>query len=350
MFMIVIPEQERNLKKEWKYLKEELKKRINYYNNADTTGVDEIHSAVAIDSFMQARFLMDQQRLDEISSVLSTASIATEISTDKIGIGTSFVFQFLDKEIEGFTLVDELIGLRSTEGFISRNSPFGKKIFGKKIGDEIEAVGTVLLIKENREDYENRLENNIKETRSKADCSSFKKEKTIENRSTNMRIVKAQMKMLQEELEKNKERLKKCQDSKQSDDHEFGKNNILGREINSLKTEINKIENLLGTSSIIKNPSSDQLTIGSEVNLLLNFGDDDIEECHAILVESFVAREAQTGNFISIQSELGKAIYGKKQGEVFSYQLPNNNLSVSGEILTIKKSERLEQKSMIKRK
>jgi len=158
-----------------------------------------------------------------------------------------------------------------------------------------------------------------------------------------MKIVEAQKRMLEDELIRNEEKLKKCRESKKHDETPFGASNELGREINMLDKEIKRIKGLLNTADIIKNPSTDRIMLGSEATLLMNFGEEETEQLHVALIEDFVSREAQSGCFTSIGSDLGKAIYGKKEGENFAYKIASSGISVTGEVLTIEKAKESNQ-------
>lgn len=74
----------------------------------------------------------------ELEILLKSAIVIDEVSTNQIGIGTTFHVSLEGDEPETFTLVDSMLGLPIEESYVSKSSPFGMSVLGKKEGDSFE--------------------------------------------------------------------------------------------------------------------------------------------------------------------------------------------------------------------
>lgn len=92
-------------------------------------------------------------------------------------------------------------------------------------------------------------------------------------------------------------------------------------------------ERLINTIIVDSNKQQDEsiIDINSKVLLSMNYGDDDIEELKIKLIASTPNQSIQELTEVSINSPLGKAIYGKHIGEKAEYSV--NNINIKVEIL-----------------
>lgn len=109
---------------------------------------------------------------------------------------------------------------------------------------------------------------------------------------------------------------------------------------------IKEINNILEDAEIVDKPSGDIIDIGSEVEIFMDFGDGDFEFITFTLIEKKVGIES-SDDFITIESELGKAIYKKTTKDRFSYSNTNNDI-MQGIIMSC--NEDIVEKNKTKRK
>ena len=157
-------------------------------------------------------------------------------------------------------------------------------------------------------------------------------------------LVRSQVEMLETELEYRRKILEVRKETRKKDGYDF----MSSSEIDQLKLRITEIGRLLTEKKIIENPNSDKIDIGSSFVLSLDYGDGDIEEMEATLVEKFVSREASSDHFVSMETEMGQAIYGREEGDNFSYLLPTGR-AITGEVLEINKTDIVEKSPLQKR-
>jgi len=124
------------LKKELEYLeKEERKKIAEKLKIAASHGDLSENAEYAIAKEEQANL---EQKILEIKKILETAQIIQKIDEEKIDVGSKVKLLDLDTnkimqiEIVGYGEVDPV------KGKISENSPLGKNLLNKKVGDILE--------------------------------------------------------------------------------------------------------------------------------------------------------------------------------------------------------------------
>ena len=110
---------------------------------------------------------------------------------------------------------------------------------------------------------------------------------------------------------------------------------IFADEVGNINKRISEI-NFLLSSEIENNIDSNIINIGSEFEVELNF-DGEIDTVTATLISKKIGTES-SGEFISCESPLGKAIYKKSLNDVFSYEL-NNGFKVMGRVTNIVKQK-----------
>lgn len=115
---------------------------------------------------------------------------------------------------------------------------------------------------------------------------------------------------------------------------------IFTEEVGNINKRINEIDFLLSSdllsSEIETNINNNIINIGSEFEVELNF-DGEVDTVTATLISKKVGTES-SGEFISCESPLGKAIYKKCLNDVFSYEL-SNGFKVIGRVTSIGKQK-----------
>ncbi|MCI8588828.1 MAG: hypothetical protein HFG40_04170 [Bacilli bacterium] len=96
--------------------------------------------------------------------------------------------------------------------------------------------------------------------------------------------------------------------------------------------KLKEYQNLLSKSECVKNISTEEIGIGTRFKIRFD-GEEQSEGF--ILVDSLIGSNLSL-EAVTIESELGKSIYGKKEGESFSYT-PRSNCTITGVIEKIEK-------------
>lgn len=116
---------------------------------------------------------------------------------------------------------------------------------------------------------------------------------------------------------------------------------------------IREIENILRMAQIVDVPSTGKIDIGSRVEMFIDFGDNvDFKEDNYLsvtLIEEKVGKESSE-KFITKESQIGKAIFGKEKGDQFSYRV-NGVQRMNGIIMDVEyeKSTILEEQKVAKK-
>lgn len=170
-----------------------------------------------------------------------------------------------------------------------------------------------------------------------------------------MRLIKEQVTLLELEKEELMKELKNSKVSIEKIDTQisFGRydNSLveLKKQLIIIDTRIRKINNILEEAEVVESSSIEKINIGSNVELFIDFGEDsdyqDDNYLSFILIEKKVGKESSE-SFITIESDIGKAIFGKRVGDKFSYQLYNGQ-QVNGIIMNISSEK---ENSVIKKK
>jgi transcription elongation factor GreA len=92
----------------------------------------EFHAAKERQRFVDARLSQLKQRLAELSMV-----DVTKIPRDKVGLGSTVVVLDIDKDEEMTYKLVTSEEADATKGMISTNSPIGRSLIGKQVGDEV---------------------------------------------------------------------------------------------------------------------------------------------------------------------------------------------------------------------
>lgn len=100
-------------------------------------------------------------------------------------------------------------------------------------------------------------------------------------------------------------------------------NSLLGSFIMNTNS-LNDIKNKLLNCEVIEPNNSDEIGLGSKFEISLFFDEEEEREIFT-LVETKISGDPS--NFVSVNSPLGKAVLGKKQGDNFRYVVENRIFS-----------------------
>jgi transcription elongation factor GreA len=103
----------------------------------------EFHAAKERQRFVDARLSQLKQRLAEVSLV-----DVSKIPRDKVGLGSTVVVLDMDKDEEVTYKLVTSEEADAAKGMISTNSPIGRSLIGKQVGDEVKIAipnGTRLM-------------------------------------------------------------------------------------------------------------------------------------------------------------------------------------------------------------
>lgn len=280
----------------------------------------------------------EKYQLFFVRKLLAEREVATLPEDGTIGIGSEFSITLATKDkmiTKRVELINEAFCDETDDEYIERMDPLGNQIFGLKEGDsfyyqsaELGPVNGIVFDIDNSKRYP------------KTNSAIVYHTKNVKKGG----LVRSQVEMLETELEYRRKILEVRKETRKKEGYDF----MSSSEIDELKMRITEIGRLLTEKKIIENPNSDTIDIGSSFYLSLDYGDDDIEEMEATLVEKFVSHEASSDHFISMETEMGQAIYGKKEGESFSYLLPTG-ATITGEVLEIAKTDMVEKAPLQKR-
>src|SRR5918998_90323 len=95
----------------------------------------EFHAAKERQRFVDARLSQLKQRLGEVSLV-----DVTKIPRDKVGLGSTVVVLDIDKDEEVTYKLVTSEEADASKGCISTNSPIGRSLVGRQVGDEVKVA------------------------------------------------------------------------------------------------------------------------------------------------------------------------------------------------------------------
>lgn len=81
----------------------------------------------------------NEGRIRYLERMIKTAKvISSESNTDEVGLGKTVTIKFLDDDFEATYMMVTTIDTDAVNNKISIESPLGKKLFKKKVGDQVE--------------------------------------------------------------------------------------------------------------------------------------------------------------------------------------------------------------------
>lgn len=112
--------------------------RKGYLESRNGQATDNEAPMANVDIISETALRINRQELNNLIEILSSSEteIIDESSLTSVEIGTTFTVRFADEnEDEEVTLVENLIGLEGKAGYTSIESPFGKSVHHKEVGD-----------------------------------------------------------------------------------------------------------------------------------------------------------------------------------------------------------------------
>jgi transcription elongation factor GreA len=95
----------------------------------------EFHAAKERQRFVDARLSQLKQRLGELSLV-----DVTKIPRDRVGLGSTVIVLDVEKDEQVTYKLVTSEEADATKGMISTNSPIGRSLIGKQVGDEVKVM------------------------------------------------------------------------------------------------------------------------------------------------------------------------------------------------------------------
>ena len=166
-------------------------------------------------------------------------------------------------------------------------------------------------------------------------------QKGVEKREY-MELIAQQVELLKNELSSLLQRRQDLIDSKSNIyaacyENQTGDNDReLIDDIATLNVRISKIYALLSNAIVKKYIDGNQIGIGTEFDMLLTNPRGRTKEETRILIAQKVTLEDMS-KYLTLETEIGKAVYGRQAGEDFSYKLPNGK-TMFGTITALRKT------------
>ena len=138
-----------------------------------------------------------------------------------------------------------------------------------------------------------------------------------------MKLITDQVTIMQQEIHELAEEIKVLNEKKERDkaacytrpgDSDY--DSILKIQENA--DRIQALSNLLEKSTIIQNPNSERVELGSHFRVFLKYDKEDMEFLDVVLIEKKVSKESSS-IYLTYDSDFGKAVYHKKLGSRFRY-------------------------------
>lgn len=304
--MKIIPEQVKYLREEIKKLRKELASYEQYYLERDKeVGTQETCMVFCGDSITEHQIAKNYKTLKMYEKFLLVGEYVRKPETDRIGIGTKFSLKF-DGETteENYTMVEVLIGKHMFNEAITIESPIGKSIIGKKVGEYFsykigsnDIRGIITKIKKNEKAYPSYIRDINKETQKSSDV---------------VVITQSQKELLETELIRNSTLI------------------VNAQEKNTVSNRIAEVKELLKNSKIAS-PSSDQIDVGTTFSITIFTDEGDITK-RVELIEKAVSDELEN-DYIEKNSLFGLAVCGLKNQDEFIIHI--NQKPIAGVVYDI---------------
>ena len=145
--MRLVPEQVVGLRKAIIEKRRSLDGYRDYLEENRTTTSDDISRLRIGDSVTENGFNMDRYDFGRYTEILENAEIITQPCFDHVDVGTKFVAVYDEEDEETvFTLVESAQFISALNGFVSVESPLGKALIGKGVGDDVEVEAQAGII------------------------------------------------------------------------------------------------------------------------------------------------------------------------------------------------------------
>lgn len=302
--MILIPEQITNLIEEENRLRNENQKAISSAK-LENYVLSEMSRTFNSDTENTYNLLLNDRRIKEINNLLSECEYLINRNLESIEVGTKFELYFDDTASkETFIMIEKSIGNMAHSSYISKASPIGQAIIGKKEGETFsyQVNGTIISgiitkIETDKKQYINFIRERPYENR-----QSYKSKKLLKHLLNDKDLTEEE----QQEL----------------DTHLY----ITTSQYNLLKTEIERLKNLkdktrlITIKKILKNPvaipeDNGTIGIGSKFSIKL-FDEEKIEFKRVEMINRAVSTELDC-DYVERIDNLGSVLYGLRENDEF---------------------------------
>lgn len=144
-----------------------------------------------------------------------------------------------------------------------------------------------------------------------------------------MKLITEQVTIIQQEIQKLAAEIKVLNETKEREKATYytraGDSDY--DSISKIQENANKIQKLskiLEDSTIIPNPNSERVELGSHFRVFLKWNKNDMDFFDVTLIEAKVSKEPSP-DYLTQDSDFGKAVYHKKLGSRFRYYDKNGN-------------------------
>ena len=335
--MKLIPEQVQNIRCEILAREQEKIMFDEYYDDQKALGgTDQELNCIVKDETINFQNHQNKTRLEELKNILLTGEYVKKINTDQIDIGTKFYLEFEGEEKEKYTLVDTKECLSSINGFISKDSPLGKSIYGKKENEEFSIktqygieTGMIKEIIQDPKEYSSFITTKQKTQRSSKEYKRTHsimlkdKEKYKEELEKEDELIPEQIQILKEEVFRLERFVEKYKNSPKS------------KEYYSMASRLAYILDLLDNVKIAEKPADNTIGVGSSFSVMLF---DEETSFHRYQLINHAVSDELTDEFIEKISPLGTKVFGLKENEEFVVRKDDNSW-VSGIVYDIDNSK-----------
>lgn len=321
--MKLVAEQIKELRERRKELQDKKLEYIQFCQTRENGGVDGFGAPHFLDYQEDYSMNSAQQELREIDHLLEEGEFLFERPLQEIGIGTKFMLDFGDGELDQTMLVEKGTGNVRGNIYASLESDLGKAVMGHKVGDvityKVSATGreitvTIAEIEALRENYEH-----------------FIKEEPYTDRISD--VVVKELKKLKEEDEEEYRRQHMISPSQEK---------LLVEEFNKIPTRSHTpkhvsqrghIRKILHDCPVAPYPTGDEIQIGSYVEVMLQDGDEEPIMKSGEMINRAVSTEIAS-DYIERITPLGRAIFGLKAGDTFQVRR-NHKPCLKGAVVTV---------------
>lgn len=315
--MKLIPEQIRGLRKEVRNRYDGEEEFRAYLSDRKIVAGDETFCSCIGDTFTETSYQLNQNRMNEKAKLLDNSEYVFDRVVDHIDIGTRFSISFSDMSLEKpevHTLVETLEGVSISDGFISTSSPIGKAIYGLHEGDEVEYSIPRGKIKVKIEEIDKDLSSYLRPIRAvPASNRRCLTEKTILNNLLKNDIVEynkrfaisySQAALLLQELSTLEKQSKSAEN------------------YNIIRARKRKIKGILSKKNFAHLPLDGTIGVGTRfsIKIISKDGEQVIEDVE--MINRAFSTEFP-GEYIERISLLGSKVFGLREGEEFTFRLPN---------------------------
>lgn len=304
--MLLVPEQVKGIIEAIRKIEGKKENYKNYLLQRDDV---TLFGKGAGDLIVEDNYAIDIMQKNKYEAMLKSGQFLYNRCLDHIDIGTSFKYCFVNEPdvIEEGMLVESLDGISANDGYISVNSPFGKKIYKALEGDIINCEGPsgievlrIVEIDKNKDNYINFIRS--VPYRNRRGIKSKKANVELRNNPSEyerrLDITSSQEKLLMEELSR------------------------IAANINSenkrlVQCRVSLIMSHLKNREIARPWYGDTIGIGTKfsVKLFGRFG----EKTKNLEMINLAVSDELDSEYVERISPLGMAVLGLKNGDEFKY-------------------------------